>query len=355
MSNTVERQTTAITSSAQFIRYLRRIIELADDSKQTAHICLVAAGPRSLNDPAQGFTLIPAESQAHDGTPEILLTNERINSGALTVRLLDRKDASTVRLARGSRNPFARPGDDVAAIIAATESYGERGNLIASTLGLHDDDPGVNLAWITSALALQLDDEIAPQVLALVTPEEDDLVRLIYRTKDRMPGIWEDHDGTWRVTSDVSRELVAHAYRLLPAETIEEARRLIAEHCDRKAEEFDLVEPRGQLEVYRARRARHEAAFQRVLIPSERARGVAAMHALWESQTDSARDAIAESIVYLAPEIEAITGSLPEQLRQIAASAPDTDSESQGNAPRVFSTKESGDIPIVKLNDGKRR
>lgn len=191
---------------------------------------------------------------------------------------------------------------------------------VDSIVKIHEEQPKVVLAWFVIAAALQLDDEIAREIIPLAVPVES-LNGIIYNVK-KMPGIWKQWDGLWYVADDVRGELVRRLNRQASAETVCEIRRRIALHNDREVEKYE-ASAKGQYEIYRARRARHEAAYQRVLIPSERERGVRDWVALWESGMESDRNALASSIVYLTPEIEELIGQpLPEELARIAATAP---------------------------------
>lgn len=171
-------------------------------------------------------------------------------------------------------------------------------------------------AWLICSLALRLDDDIAREILSIGMKDSKNLNSLTFNVKE-MPGIWKEMVTYWYVAEDLRRAMLRRVPMIIAPATITEMRLRIARHCDRRAEECEREQTSGLFDAFSARLARHEAAYQRVLIPDEAIRGTRDWLALAETGEPATRRATVESIAYLLPEIMESRGSVPRALNQL--------------------------------------
>ena len=175
---------------------------------------------------------------------------------------------------------------------------------------LVEDDELTKKALFACAAALRLDDDVACQAIGLVAGSNGSTDAVLRRIKN-LNCVWSQWDGAWYIAEDVRRDLVSQLSDIVPADVLVQLRKLLSSHADCRVQN---VSPDGQITSYKARQARLEAAYQRVLTPDQSDVGGAQLAELWEQLPPSAAKAIAESVDYLADEMAERLERLPVEV-----------------------------------------
>jgi tetratricopeptide (TPR) repeat protein len=204
----------------------------------------------------------------------------------------------------------------------------------------------VRLGLLACSAALRLDDEIAREIIHLAAQSNGSTDNILIFIKS-LDCVWEEWDGTWCITSDVRLGLLEHFYNDVPDTVRAQLRDRLARYSEQQAEKFP---PDGQITAYRRRRAEFETAYQRTMIPEQSTSGLKQLVELWKTVSlvsPSAARATAESIDYLAPEIERHFSRMPVEVlffQGMAARARKDDRSQRRYFGEVWSRGRPGDI-----------
>jgi tetratricopeptide (TPR) repeat protein len=180
-------------------------------------------------------------------------------------------------------------------------------------LGLLPNDLG--LALVACSPALRLEDGLAlrliDRVISTAGAQPQGHSVALLRGVKRLNCVRHQWDGTWSVAADVRPALVAHLEGRLNREHVAELRALAAHHAEERLQHFL---PDGQITASNFLQTRFEVAFQRTLVPETSASGAKLLGDLWQEEGEIARSATAESVDYLAPEIEREVAHVPPEV-----------------------------------------
>lgn len=173
----------------------------------------------------------------------------------------------------------------------------------------------LGLALVACSPALRLEDELALRLIDRVasaahTPPWTPSLALLRGVK-RLNCIRHQWDGSWAVAADVRPALVAHLEGKLNRQHVAELRMIAAQHAEERLPHFL---PDGQITASNLLQTKFEAAFQRTLVSETSTSGAALLGELWQESGEAARTATAESIDYLAAEIEREVEKLPPEI-----------------------------------------
>ena len=175
---------------------------------------------------------------------------------------------------------------------------------------LMGDDESAKLALLACSTGLRMDDHIALEAIELVVGSNGETGELLRGVKT-LGCVWQQWDGSWYIAEDVRQHLQRQLDEEVPRATRAELRKLLASHAEERAA---ALSHDGQVTAYWRREARLEAAIQRTLIPGQSETGAEQLAEVWQDSVDSAREATARCVDYLAPELERQLQRLPAEV-----------------------------------------
>jgi tetratricopeptide (TPR) repeat protein len=172
------------------------------------------------------------------------------------------------------------------------------------------DDREARLALLACSAALRLDDDTAHAAIELVAQSNGSTDGLLRRVKG-LGCVWREWDGSWYVAEDVRPHLLDRLHDEVPEATLSSLRERLAADADARA---SLLPPDGQVTSHDKLLSKFEAAYQRVLIPEKSGEGAAQLAELWQHSSPAAARATANSVDYLADELDRRLSRLPDEL-----------------------------------------
>ncbi len=191
---------------------------------------------------------------------------------------------------------------------------------IIEYIELLSGDEKAKLALFACSAALSLNDQVAREVIGIVTKSNGSTESLLRRIKS-LGCVWKQWDGTWYIGENIRPHLFEYLSKDVPAETHILLRRRLSQLSEDQAQTYCVD---GQITAFRKHRAAFEAAYQLTLIPGETDKGAEKLAELWQESSFSVAQATAEAVDYIAPEIDRQLKFLPLEvlfLRGMAARA----------------------------------
>lgn len=168
-------------------------------------------------------------------------------------------------------------------------------------------DEKAELALLACSAAFRLDDNIACEAIELVANSNGSTERLLKRIKG-LGCVWRQGDKSWCIAEDIRPYLVYRLYRRVkePA-VLSQLHERLAAHADEK-----INYQNTQHGMYQAK---FEAAVHRLMLPEQSEKGATQLADMWQQNYPGRlADATADSVDYLAREIEHLHAGFPAEV-----------------------------------------